>query len=116
MRVFDLKSMRVVSLVINGHFQRRWTDVRATRRGGCPWGEKGIRLGPTRTSRMHGVPTLRQSEEHPGAEYGTEKAQTKDGAGGGPAGERVWARGRGMGLLKIEEARTRGEYVTTDLN
>ena len=36
-----------------------------------------------------------------GAEYEAEKAQTKDGAGGGPAEERTCARGRCMRLLKI---------------
>ena len=36
-----------------------------------------------------------------GSEYEVEKAQTKDGAGGGPAEERTCARGRGMRLLKI---------------
>ena len=63
---------------------------------------------------------LRQSEELPEAE----KAQTKDGAGGGPEcctmrpylcdgrgldqdGAGGGPRGRGMRLLKIEEARTR---------
>ena len=59
-----------------------------------------------------------------GAEYEAEKAQTKDGAGGGPEccnmrpylcdgrgldqdGAGGGPRGRGMRLLKIEEARTR---------
>ncbi len=46
-----------------------------------------------------------------GAKYDTEKALTKEGAGGGPAEELAWTRGRGMRLLKIEEARTRSEYV-----
>ena len=40
-------------------------------------------------------------------EYEAEKAQTKDGAGGGPAEERICAWGRGMRLLKIGEPRTR---------
>jgi hypothetical protein len=44
-----------------------------------------------------------------GMEYDTEKAQTKDGAGGGPAEEWTWPRGRGIQLLKIEEAQTRFE-------
>ena len=34
-------------------------------------------------------------------------ARTKDGAGGGPAEEQAWARGRGTGLLKIGESRAR---------
>ena len=34
-------------------------------------------------------------------------AQTKDGAGGGPAEEQKWVRGHGMRLLKIGESRTR---------
>ena len=42
-----------------------------------------------------------------GAEYAAEKAQTKDGAGGGPAEEQKCARGRCMRLLKIGESRTR---------
>ena len=46
-------------------------------------------------------------------------ARTKDGAGGGLAEERAWTRGRGMRLLRIEEAvteaRTLSEYVTTVL-
>ena len=47
-----------------------------------------------------------------GAEYEAEKAQTKDGAGGGPAEERTCAWGRGMRLLKI--GRGIGcEYVMT---
>ena len=37
-------------------------------------------------------------------------------AGGGPAEERAWTRGRGVRLPGIEEARTRSEYVTTVLN
>ena len=35
------------------------------------------------------------------------RAQTKDGAGGGPAEEQTCARGRYMRLLKIGESRTR---------
>ena len=35
-----------------------------------------------------------------GAEYEAEKAQTKDGAGGGPAEEWTCARGRGMRLAQ----------------
>ena len=31
-RLFDLKSMRMDSLVISGHRRRRYTNVRATRR------------------------------------------------------------------------------------
>ena len=52
---------------------------------------------------------LKQSEEHLGAGRKTrrEKAQSMDGTGGGSAEERTWARGCGMRLLKIEEARTR---------
>ena len=42
-----------------------------------------------------------------GAEYEAGLAQTKDGAGGGPAEEWTCARGRGMRLLKIRESRTR---------
>ena len=42
-----------------------------------------------------------------GKEYDAELAQTKDGAGGGPAEEQTCARGRYMRLLKIEESRTR---------
>ena len=42
-----------------------------------------------------------------GVEDGAQRAQTMDGAGGGPAEERTWARGRGAGLLKIGESRTR---------
>ena len=42
-----------------------------------------------------------------GRRSGIGMGQTKDGAGGGPAEERAYARGRGMRLLKIEEARTR---------
>ena len=42
-----------------------------------------------------------------GAEYEAEQAQTKDGAGRGPAEERTCARGRGMRLLKIGESWTR---------
>ena len=40
-----------------------------------------------------------------GAEYEAEQAQTKDGAGGGPAEEQTCALGRGMLLLKIGESR-----------
>ena len=42
-----------------------------------------------------------------GAEYEAGLAQTKDGAGGGPAEEQTCARGRCMRLLKIGESRTR---------
>ena len=42
-----------------------------------------------------------------GAEYEEEKAQTKEGAGGGPAEEWTCARGRGMRLLKIGASRIR---------
>ena len=42
-----------------------------------------------------------------GAEYEAGLAQTKDGAGGGPAEEKTCARGHGMRLLKIRESRTR---------
>ena len=42
-----------------------------------------------------------------GVEDGALWAQTTDGAGGGPAEEQAWARGRGTGLLKIGESRTR---------
>ena len=44
-----------------------------------------------------------------GVEYEAERAQTKDGAGGGPTEESQWtcARGPGMRLLKIGESRTR---------
>ena len=42
-----------------------------------------------------------------GVENGARWARTKDGAGGGPAEEQAWARGRGTGLLKIGEFRTR---------
>ncbi len=45
-----------------------------------------------------------------------ERARTKDEAGGGPAEERAWTRGRCMRLLEIEEARAWSEYVTTVLN
>ena len=47
-----------------------------------------------------------------------EQAQTKVGAGDGPAEERTCARGRGMRLLKIREFRTRmrGRSVEPDLN
>ena len=42
-----------------------------------------------------------------GVEDGSQRARTKDGAGGGPAEEQAWAQGRGTGLLKIGESRTR---------
>ena len=42
-----------------------------------------------------------------GVEDEARRARTKDGAGGGPAEEQAWARGRGTGLLKIGESRTR---------
>ena len=42
-----------------------------------------------------------------GVEYEVERAQTKDGAGGGPAEERPCARGRCMRLFKIGGSRTR---------
>ena len=38
-----------------------------------------------------------------------ERARTKDRAGGGPAEERAWTRGRDMRLLGIEEARVRDD-------
>ena len=42
-----------------------------------------------------------------GVEHEAEQAQTKDGAGGGPAEKRICARGRGMRLLKIGASQTR---------
>ena len=42
-----------------------------------------------------------------GVEDEARRARTKDRAGGGPAEEQAWARGRGTGLLKIGVSRTR---------
>ena len=51
------------------------------------------------------------------AEYDTERAQAKGGAGGGPAEEWTWPRGRGT--QDCSRSRRHGlpcEYVTTILN
>ena len=56
-----------------------------------------VRAGRQATGRRSGI----------GVEDEARRARTKDGAGGGPAEEQAWARGRGAGLLKIGEFRTR---------
>ena len=56
-----------------------------------------VRAGRRASGRRSGI----------GVEDGARRARTKDGAGGGPAEEQAWARGRGTGLLKIGESRTR---------
>ncbi len=48
----------MVSLVINSHYQMRWTKMEAAPGKG--------KSHPDWTSLMHGGPTLRQSEERPG--------------------------------------------------
>ena len=66
------------------------------------------RLGPTRTSRTQGKADAQAIGGRSGiGQYETGLARTKDGAGGGPAGEQACARGRGMRLLKIGESQTR---------
>ncbi len=111
--------MRMVSLVINSRRQRWWTNSAA-----------GCSSAPLQVRRRHPAlgdsdepdavrPTLKSAEEAPevrGRSTRQEKARTEDGAGGGPAEERAWMRGRGMRLLWIEEALTLSEYVTTVLN
>ena len=42
-----------------------------------------------------------------GVENEARRARTKDGAGGGPAEEQAWVRGRSTWLLKIGESLTR---------
>ena len=98
----------MVSLVINSLSQWRRTNYTAECGGNLPQGRQDIRPGPTRMSRMQ-VRAYAQAVGRlsgSGAEYKAEKAQTKDGACGGPAEERTCARGRGMRLLKIGESRT----------
>ena len=56
-----------------------------------------VRAGRQATGRRSGI----------GVENEARQARTKDGAGGGPAEEQAWTRGRGMRLLKIGESRTR---------
>ena len=95
----------MVSLVISGHRQRRWTNDRVARRGHGP--SRGISHSAQPDSeepdaRRAYAPTVGRASGS-GAEYDTEKAQTKGGASGGPAEERAWLRRRGMRLLKIEE-------------
>ena len=92
----------MVCLVINSLSLWQGTNYTAECGGNLLQGRQDIRPGPTRTSRMQAGPTLKPSE----AEYESEQAQTKDGAGGGPAEERTCARGRGMRLFKIGESRT----------
>ena len=64
---------------------------------------------PTRMSRVQCWPAGKLPDNALASEWRTEQNGPKamDGAGGGPAEERTWARGRGAGLLKIGESRTR---------
>ena len=65
------------------------------------------RLGPDEpgTGRADAQAVGRRSDI--GAKYEAGPAQTKDGAGRGPAEEQTCMQGRGMRLLKIGESRTR---------
>ena len=93
----------MVRLVINSLSRWRRTNYTAECCGNLLQGRPDIRPWPIRTSRMH-VRACAQAIGRlsgSGAEYAAEKAQTKDGAGGGPAEERTCAWGRGMRLLKI---------------
>ena len=66
------------------HRGRRWSEPDSD--------EPGIvRAGRQATGRHSSI----------GVEDEARRARTKDGAGGGPAEEQAWARGRGTGLLKI---------------
>ena len=109
----------MVSLVINCRRQRWWTNSAA---GCCGAPLQGRRRHPARGDSDEpdaARPVLKSSEEAPGVRGRStrpEKARTEDGARGGPAEERAWTRGRCMQLLRIEEARTRSEQVTTVLN
>ena len=95
----------MVSQVINS-LSRWWrTNYTAECCGNLPQRRQDIWPGPTRTSRMQAWPALKPSEDSP--EYEAGQAQTKVGAGGGPAEERTCARGRALRRLKIRESRTR---------
>ena len=79
-----------------------WDQQRGLHRG-VRWSEPdsdepgAVRAGRRASGRRSGI----------GVEDGAQRAQAMDGAGGGLAEERTWARGRGTGPLKIEESRTR---------
>ena len=112
----------MVSLEINGRIRRRWTDS-AAGCGGAPL--QGRRRHPARgdSDEPDAVrPTLNAAQvvgrgtRSRGQSTRPEMARTKDGAGGGPAEERAWTRGRCTRVLGIEEARTQSEYVMTVLN
>ena len=92
-------------LVINSYRRRwRWTDHTAE----CGCNLPRVRQHPARAdsdeqnARRAYAPAV-GSASGSGAEYEAEKAQTEDGASGGPAEERTCAWGRGMRLLKMEE-------------
>ena len=79
-----------------------WDQQRGLHRG-VRWSEPdsdepgAVRAGRRASGRRSGI----------GVEDVAQRARTKDGAGGGPAEEQAWARGRGTGLLKIWVSRTR---------
>ena len=66
-------------------------------------------VNPTRMSLVQCGPAGELPDDAPGigVEDGAQRVRTKDGAGGGPAEEQAWTRGRGTRLLKIGESRTR---------
>ena len=93
----------MVSLVINSLSRWQRTNYAAESSGDLPQGRQDIRPRPTRTSRMKSRADAQAVGKRSGigAEYEAERAQTKAGASGGPAEERMCTRGRGMRLLKI---------------
>ncbi len=94
----------MVSLVIYTVRSRLWRTYCTVEHGVDLLQEvSAIRPGPTRTGRMQAGLTLKPSEGRSiwVTAGGRRRPGLEDGAGGGPAEERAWARGRGMRLRKI---------------
>ena len=101
----------MISLVINSLSLWQGTNYTAECGGNFPQGET---RHPARADSDEPDANLNRADAQAvgrrsgiGVEYEVKQAQTKDGAGRGPAEERACTRGRGMRLLKIGESRTR---------
>ena len=101
----------MVSKMINSPSLWQQTNCTAECGGNLPQGRQDNRpwadSDEPDASRADAQAVGRRSGIGADSEYEAEQAQTKDGAGGGPAEEQTCARGRGMRLLKIGESRTR---------
>ena len=89
----------MISELANGQSGNQWDRLHRGRRWSEPDSDEPgtVRAGSRATRRRSSI----------GVENEARRARTKDGAGGGPAEEQAWARGRGTWLLKIGESRTR---------